>query len=161
MFLGEDAITLSSVQVWLLWLRHWVFISRTAELFKQITDMLPEEAVLMVYLQLREFRLPARGCHWKTVSKTFRIPQWLVISWSSYIPAQCNKPQVCLSLFILTEGERWIEAELSTVWDCCLFFQASGKRLVVLSIIDQGSVAVLLAYKFAAWSKAHQKQQRL
>lgn len=39
-----------------------VFISRTAELFQQITEMLSEKAVFMVYLQLREFRLPARGC---------------------------------------------------------------------------------------------------
>lgn len=53
-----------------------VFIS---ELFKQIAAMLSGEAVLMVYLQLREFRLPARGCSRKAVPKTFRIPQPLVL----------------------------------------------------------------------------------
>jgi len=88
--------------------------------------MLSEEAVFMVYLQLREFRLHARGCSRKTVPKTFRIPQPLVISWSSDISAQRNKPQVCLSLFILTEREQSIEGELLIVWDCCLFFQAYG-----------------------------------
>lgn len=59
--------------------------------------MLSGEAVFMVYLQLCEFRLPARGCSWKTVPETFRVPQPLVLSWSSDIPAQCHQPQVCLS----------------------------------------------------------------
>lgn len=39
-----------------------VFISRTGKLFKQIAAMLSGEAVFMIYLQLCEFRLPARGC---------------------------------------------------------------------------------------------------
>lgn len=93
--------------------------------------MLSDEAVFMVYLQLREFRLPACGCSWKTVSKTFRIPQPLVISWSSDIPAQCNQPQVCLSLFILTEWEQSIEGELLIVWDHWLFFQVCSTSQAV------------------------------
>lgn len=93
--------------------------------------MLSDEAVFMVYLQLCEFRLPACGCSWKTVSKTFCVPQPLVISWSSDIPAQCNQPQVCLSLFILTEWEQSIEGELLIVWDHWLFFQVCSTSQAV------------------------------
>lgn len=124
-----------------------VFISRSGELFKQIAAMLSGEAVFMIYLQLREFRLPARGCSRKTVPKTFCVPRPLVLSWSSDIPAQRHQPQVCLSCFRKRAiNRRGIIDSLGLL----LFSQAcSTLCLVVLHMLDWGSAAVLLEYELS------------
>lgn len=107
-------MTSPSARIWSLWLLHQVSTNRGAKLFRRITGSLSDEAVFMLYLQLCEFRLPACGCCWKTVSKTFCIPQPLVISGSSDIPAQRNQLEVRFELlvewqktrlFIMIEGE--------------------------------------------------------
>lgn len=94
--------------------------------------MLSGEAVFMVYLQLCQFGLPARGCSRKTVPKTFRVPQPLVLSWSSDIPAQCHQPQVCLSCF----RERAIKRRgIPDSWGWLLFFQACSTLSVFGGVI--------------------------
>lgn len=134
---GRTELLLSNARIWLL----WFFISRTGELFKQIAAVLSGEAVFMVYLQLREFRWPARGCSWKTVPKTFRVPRPLVLSWPSDIPAQCHQPQVCSAL----QEERSLEGEL-----LLLIIDAFFSRLVVLCrCLDWSSAPVLLEYELS------------
>lgn len=135
-----------SAIIWSLWLLPWLPTNRGTKLFRRITGNLSDEAVFMLYLQLCEFRLPACGCCWKTVSKTFCIPQPLVTHGSSDIPAQCNKLEVRLNLlvewqktrlFILTERENLMGylTKLSVPWS--LYRKWIDTRHLSFSNIEQ------------------------
>lgn len=138
---GRIELLLSNARIWLL----WFFISWTGELFKQIAAVLSGEAVFMVYLQLREFRWPARGCSWKTVPKTFRVPRPLVLSWPSDIPAQCHQPQVCLS----SSGRAITRRGIIDIdyWYCLLIF--FSRHVVLCRCLDWGSAPILLQYELS------------